>query len=66
MNGRSSEPQDAVAHLPGEAGVGVGQQHAELVAAQPRHPVRVAEGVAEPPGQVAHDQVARCGGRACS
>ena len=39
-------------------GVGVGQEHAELVAPQPRHAVGVAERVAEAHRQLAHDQVA--------
>ena len=49
--------EDALADLPREGRVGVGQQHAELVAAQPRHAVDVAERVAEADRQLAHDQV---------
>ena len=49
--------QDALSHLPRESGVGVGQEHPELVAPQPRHAVPVAQGVAQAHGQLAHDEV---------
>ena len=58
MNGFSSEPRIRSPHLAREGPVGVGQQHPELVAAQARHAVAVAERVAEARRELAHDQVA--------